>query len=197
MPQISRLLLASALGSVLAIAAPSQIDFNRDVRPVLSDNCFQCHGPDEKHRLAGLRLDSREGAFAERKNGRLIVPGDPGKSLLLQRMAHADKARRMPPPMSGREVSAAQIDVIRRWIEQGAKWETHWAFTAPKHTEPPAVKNTAAIRNPIDQFIQARLEREALAPAAEADKRTLLRCLSFDLTGLPPKQQDIDAFLSD
>jgi len=197
MPQVYRLLIGCALGSALAFAAPPPVDFNRDVRPVLSDNCFQCHGPDEKHRLAGLRLDSREDALAERKNGRLIVPGDPNNSLLLQRMAHPDKARRMPPPMSGREVSPSQVDIIRRWIEQGAKWETHWAFTAPKRQEAPTVKNTAAIRNPIDQFIQARLEREALAPAAEADKRTLLRRLSFDLTGLPPKQEDIDTFLND
>jgi len=147
--------------------------------------------------MAGLRFDTKDGAFAHRKNGDLIVPGDPAKSLLYQRLTHADKARRMPPPMADRVVSEKQIDAIRRWIEEGAKWQTHWAFTAPQRPDPPAVKDTAAVRNPIDQFIQARLEREGLTPAPEADRRTLLRRLTFDLTGLPPKRQAVEDFVND
>jgi mono/diheme cytochrome c family protein len=197
MPSFSRLSTALLLGTITAFAAAPPVDFNRDVRPVLSENCFQCHGPDEKHRMAGLRLDTKDGAFAHRKTGDLIVPGDPGKSLLYQRISHADKAKRMPPPMADRVVSEKQIDAIRRWIEQGAKWQTHWAFTAPQRPEPPAVKNNDAVRNPIDQFIQARLEREGLTPAPEADRRTLLRRLSLDLTGLPPKPEEMAAFLKD
>lgn len=158
------------------------IDFSRDVRPVLSDNCFQCHGPDEKRRMAGLRLDTKEGALAT------IVPGDPAKSRLFQRMNHADKARRMPPPMSGREVKPAQLDVIRRWIEEGAKWQTHWAFAPPQRSPAPAT---------IDSFIQTRLDREGVKPNVEADRRTLLRRLSFDLTGLPPTAEEVEAFVKD
>jgi hypothetical protein len=197
MPHLARTSTLLLLGSIAAFAAPTPVDFNRDVRPVLSENCFQCHGPDEKHRMAGLRLDTKDGAFAHRKSGDLIVPGDPGKSLLYQRLSHSDKARRMPPPMADRVVSEKQIEAIRRWIEEGAKWQTHWAFTAPQRPEPPVVKNTAAVRNPIDQFIEARLEREGLTPAPEADRRTLLRRLSLDLTGLPPKREEIEAFLND
>ena len=119
-----------ALVVFLASALCAEIDFNREVRPVLSDNCFQCHGPDEKHRMAGLRLDTKEGAFAQTKRGRLIVPGDPAKSLIFQRMAHAEPARRMPPPCREPEVTDKQIDTVRHWIAEGAKWQTHWAFTA-------------------------------------------------------------------
>ncbi|HYI93134.1 MAG TPA: DUF1553 domain-containing protein [Bryobacteraceae bacterium] len=194
MPKVYRLPVFVILGASIASAA---VDFNREIRPLLSDNCFQCHGPDEKRRMAGLRLDTKEGAFGQTKNGQLIVPGDPAKSPLLQRMAHAEKARRMPPPTSGRDVSEKQIDTVRRWIQEGAKWETHWAFNAPKRPDLPAVKNTGAIHNPIDNFIQARLEREGLTPAPEADRRTLLRRLSFDLTGLPPSLKDVEAFVQD
>lgn len=187
--------LAASLAT--AFAATPSVDFNREIRPLLSENCFQCHGPDEKHRMAGVRLDTQEGAFQQTKSGALIVPGDPDKSLLFQRMNHALKARRMPPPASGKEVSPKQIETVKRWIQEGAKWETHWAFHPPRRVELPLVNNTAAIRNPIDNFVQARLEREALVPAPEADRRTLLRRLSFDLTGLPPKLQDVEAFVKD
>lgn len=196
MPTSPRLILAILLSSLAAFAAPP-VDFIRDVRPVLSENCFQCHGPDEKHRYAGVRLDTKEGAFATSKRGPLIVPGDPAKSLLLQRITHAEPARRMPPATSDRKLTEKQIDLVRRWIAEGAKWQTHWAFTAPQRPEPPAVKNSAAVRNPIDHFVQARLEREGLAAAPEADRRTLLRRLSFDLTGLPPTLQETEAFFND
>jgi len=185
------------VGSVATLVAAPPVDFNREVRPVLSDNCFQCHGPDENRRQAGLRLDTKEGAFAPRKKGQLIVPGNPAESVLFQRLSHAEKARRMPPPMSDRSLTDKQIDVIKRWIAEGAKWETHWAFTPPKRIDPPNVKNTAAVRNPIDNFVEERLEREGLTPAREADRRTLLRRLSFDLTGLPPTLQEVEAFVND
>lgn len=177
---------------LLATAAFAEIDFNREVRPILSDNCFQCHGPDEKRRMANLRLDTREGAFAETKRGPLIVPGDPAKSLIWQRMAHAEPARRMPPSSANRTVTDKQIETIKRWIEEGAKWQTHWAFVPPARVEP-----AASSTNPVDAFIEARLAREGLKPAPEADRRTLLRRLSLDLTGLPPTPEEVAAFLND
>ncbi len=198
--------MKKTLGIVLFIAgvvpalpadSNSAIDFSREIRPILSDNCFQCHGPDEKHRLANLRLDIREGAFAQRRNGSIIVPGDSAKSLLFQRINHADKARRMPPAMAERTLSDKQIDLIRRWIDSGAQWQTHWAFTPPQRLEAPAVSNAKWVRNPIDAFVLARLDHEGLKPSPEADRRTLLRRLSFDVTGLPPSKAEIDAFVND
>jgi hypothetical protein len=193
MPILFVLLLTVSLH--LAVAQP--VDFSRDVRPILSDTCFQCHGPDEKHRMAGLRLDTKEGAFAQTPRGPLIVPGDPAKSLLFQRISHAEKARRMPPAQAERQLTDKQIETVRRWIESGANWQTHWAFSPPQRMEPPQVKDTSSVRNPIDQFIQARLEKENLSPAPEADRTTLLRRLSFDLTGLPPTAKEVAAFLED
>ena len=168
-------------------------DFNREVRPILSDNCFQCHGPDEKRRMAGLRLDVREGAFSESKRGKMIVPGDAAKSLLFQRVSHAETVRRMPPKASDKTLSAKQVETLKRWIDAGAKWETHWAFTAPRKTELPAGSSS----NPIDRFVLARLAQEGLKPQVEADRITLLRRLSFDLTGLPPTREDVRAFVAD
>jgi hypothetical protein len=193
-----RLIALRLILVVLPVAiASAEVDFNRDVRPILSENCFQCHGPDEKRRMAGVRLDTKEGAYAETKRGHLIVAGDPSKSLLLQRMTHGEPARRMPPPAANKTVTPKQIDTLRRWISEGATWQTHWAFTKPTRPEPPAVKNAAAVRNPIDAFIQSRIEREGLVPKEEADRRTLLRRLSFDLTGLPPTVQEVEAFVAD
>ena len=181
------------LGWTLLAAADTGPDFNREVRPILSDNCFQCHGPDEKRRMASLRLDVREGAFSESKRGKMIVPGDASKSLLYQRVSHAEAARRMPPAKTDKTLNAKQVDTLKRWIDAGAKWETHWAFTAPKRIDPPA----GNAPNPIDRFILARLEKEGLKPQPQADRSTLLRRLSFDLTGLPPTREDVHAFLND
>src|SRR5262245_18177299 len=156
----SYLLLTLALA--LSTSAPAAVDFNREIRPILSDNCFKCHGPDEKHRMANLRLDVRDGgAFAaERKNGALISPGDSAKSILYQRVSHSDKNRRMPPPNAGVELNDKQVKLIKEWIDEGANWKTHWAFAAPKHPDPPAIRNTGWAKNPIDRFILARLESE-------------------------------------
>jgi hypothetical protein len=170
------------------------IDFNRDIRPILSDTCFACHGPDPAQRKAGLRFDNKEGAFA--KAG-VIVPGDSLNSRLIKRIAASDPEMRMPPAGSERTLSAKQIELLRRWIDEGAKWETHWAYVAPKRVEPPPVATPAWPHNAIDNFILARLEREGLKPSPPADKVTLLRRVTLDLTGLPPTPAEIDSFLKD
>jgi hypothetical protein len=170
------------------------VDFNRDIRPILSDTCFSCHGPDDKQRMAGLRLDTKEGAFA--KSG-IIVPNDSAGSRLIQRIAAQDPTRRMPPPYSGHSLTEKQINLLRRWVDEGAKWETHWAYLAPKRPSLPKLNNTEWPRNPIDHFILARLEKEGLKPQPEADRATLLRRVSYDLTGLPPTPEEIESFLSD
>ena len=175
----------------------NKVDFNRQIRPILSDNCFTCHGPDEQQRQVGLRLDTRQGAFADRGGYRVIDPGDSAASKLFQKITHKDEMFRMPPPVAGRKLSAEQIDLIRRWIDEGAKWEEHWAFVAPKRAALPQVSRTGWSRNPIDRFILARLEREGLEPSPEAEKATLLRRVTLDLTGLPPTPAEIDSFLAD
>ena len=177
--------------------ASARIDFNRDVRPLLSDNCFACHGPDEKQRQAGLRLDTREGAFGDRGGYRVIVPGQASESRLYQRISHEQEVARMPPPHFEKRPTAEQIDTIRQWIDQGADWQSHWAYVAPQRRELPQVEDEGWARNPIDRFILARLEREGLKPSPEANQTTLLRRVTFDLTGLPPKPEDVDAFLKD
>lgn len=174
--------------------ATKGVDFNREIRPLLSDGCFQCHGPDEKQRMAKLRLDTKEGAFA--KPG-VIVAGDAANSRLFKRVSSNDPASVMPPPQTGHKLTEHQIATLKRWIDEGAQWNEHWAFIAPKRPELPAVKQTAWPRNPVDHFILAKLEKEGLKPAPEADKTTLLRRVSLDVTGLPPTLAEVDAFLAD
>ena len=173
---------------------PTPIDFSRDISPILSDTCFACHGPDSTQRKAGLRFDNREGAFA--KAG-VIVPGDSLNSRLIKRITAAEPEMRMPPADSGRTLSARQIELLRRWVDEGAKWDTHWAYLAPKRPEPPRGATPAWPHNAIDNFILARLEREGLHPSHPADKVTLLRRVTLDLTGLPPTPAEIDSFLND
>src|SRR5262245_25213380 len=172
----------------------SLVDFDREVRPILSDNCFACHGPDENQRKAKLHFDTKEGAFA--KPG-VIAPGDASKSRLYQRVSSKDQDSVMPPVSSGHKLTEKQIEAIGRWIDEGARWNEHWAFVAPKRPEIPKVANAAWVRAPIDAFILARLEKEGLKPSPEADKPTLLRRVYLDLTGLPPAPADVDAFLAD
>jgi hypothetical protein len=189
-------ILAFALA--FPVTALPAVDFNREIRPILSDNCFKCHGPDDKHRMANLRLDLHDGgAFSPRPKGALLVPGDSAKSILYQRISHADKNRRMPPPNAELSLTDKQIHLIKDWIDEGAKWETHWSFVAPQRHDPPVVKAAAWPRNPIDNFVLARLESENLKPSPEADKVTLLRRVTFDLTGLPPTPEEVAAFLAD
>ena len=167
------------------------VRFNRDVRPILSENCFECHGPDAAKRKADLRLDA--GALGQA----LIAAGNPGESELFQRITHADPEERMPPADFGRALTAAEVETLRRWIEQGAQWEKHWAFIAPNRPAVPAARGSAWPRGAIDQFILAKLRESGLRPSPEVDRETLLRRVTFDLTGLPPSPAEIDAFLSD
>ena len=153
--------------------------------------------PDQATRMAGLRLDTNEGAFSKRDNGTTIVPGDPRASLVYQRITHDNEVLRMPPAHSKKELTVEQIDVLRRWIEEGASWDQHWAFVPLEKPEPPKAGNTGWARNPLDRFILDRLEQEGLAPAPEADKRTLARRAALDLTGLPPDPGVLESFLSD
>jgi hypothetical protein len=178
-------------------AAEAPINFHRDIRPILSEACFQCHGPDEKQRKAHLRLDRKDGAFADLGGYFAIVAGKPDQSKLVERITSKEPEERMPPPKSGKKLSPPQIDLLRRWIEQGAQWSEHWSFIPPVRPAIPEVRNAKWPRNPIDAFILARLEREGLQPSSEADKVTLLRRLSLDLIGLPPTIAEVDAFLAD
>jgi hypothetical protein len=181
-------------------AAPAEIpiDFARDVRPILANHCWACHGFDEGNRAAGLRLDVRDVAIASLKNGhRAIVPGNLKESAVVQRLFHEKAARRMPPPDFKKQISAVQRDTLRRWIETGAPYADHWAFVAPKRPGLPATKDHAWPINPIDYFILHRLQQEGMTPSPQAPRGTLLRRAALDLTGLPPTLQDLEAFMAD
>ena len=182
----------------LPAAEPApRVEFNRDIRPIFSDICYKCHGPDKVQRKADLRLDTEAGALAERDGHRLIVPGDPAASELLRRISTADADEHMPPVDSGLKLSERQIELVRLWIAQGAVWQPQWSFIPPVRPALPNVKNPAWAANPIDRFVLARLEQEALQPAPQADRTTLLRRVTLDLTGLPPTPAEVDAFLAD
>jgi Protein of unknown function (DUF1553)/Protein of unknown function (DUF1549)/Planctomycete cytochrome C/Concanavalin A-like lectin/glucanases superfamily len=191
-----RSLLVLAVASS-ACAAAADVDFQRQVRPILSDKCFLCHGPDKGTRMADLRLDIQEGAFAARKNGTPIVPGKPDESLLIKRIYSNNPGFRMPPVFSHKALTDQEKDTLRRWIEQGAKWRQHWAFLPPQTPSLPEVKNAAWPRNEIDRFILAKLEANGLDPAPEAERHTLIRRVTLDLTGLPPTPAEVDAFIKD
>jgi hypothetical protein len=174
------------------------IHFNRDVRPILSENCFYCHGQDSNKRKAGLRLDVREEALLPAESGeRAIVPGKPEASALVTRIFSDSRDELMPPPKSHRSLKPQQKELLKRWIVEGAEYEQHWAFSKPERPAPPAVKKTDWIRNAIDRFVLARLEAGGLSPSPEADRTTLIRRLSLDLTGLPPSPEEVDAFVGD
>lgn len=175
-----------------------QIDFNRDIKPILSDKCFACHGPDAAAKKIKLRLDSEASALADLGKGRrAIAPGKPEQSELVRRITAADEFERMPPATSGHKLSPREIELLTEWIRQGARWQQHWAFIAPVRPALPKVKNTAWPKNAIDYFVLAKLEAAGLTPSPEADRATLLRRVSFDLTGLPPTVKESDDFLND
>ena len=196
-------LVASFSAPVRAIGSqsnqsPSQIDFNRDIRPILSAKCWSCHGPDAPNKKIRLRLDSEASAKADLGGGRrAIVPGDPVQSELVRRITHEKEIVRMPPASSGRTLTEQEIRLLTEWIKQGAQWQKHWSFIPPERAASPAVKTRTWPRNAIDHFVLARLEKEGLSPSPEADRATLIRRLSFDLTGIPPTLAEIDAFVND
>jgi hypothetical protein len=176
------------------------VDFNFQVRPILADRCFRCHGPDEKARKGKLRLDTAAGAYAVRDQEtgkRAIAPGLPEQSEMVRRLTTSDEDDRMPPAASHLTVSADEIAVLRRWIEQGAEYKSHWAFSPPREAAIPKLSSGSAMTNPIDAFVRVRLAQEGLSPAPEASRETLIRRLSFDLRGLPPSLAEIDAFVAD
>jgi len=178
-------------------SAAADLSFNRDVRPILSDKCFQCHGFDPKARKADRRLDTPDGAAAEIDGVRAIVPGDLSKSDVWQRIISDDKDEVMPPPKSHKTLDAKEKEILKHWIEQGAKYQKHWSFEPPQRAALPETQDKAWARNPIDAFVLAGLENAGLKPAPEADRRTLARRLSLDLTGLPPKPEEVEAFVAD
>jgi len=195
-----RLIVLVLLSGPFGIATSSgraDVDFDRDIRPILSDACFACHGPDETERQANLRLDTRDGLFREEDGVRVISPGSPTESELLRRILSDDPDEQMPPPDSGLKLKRGEINLLREWIADGAEWQQHWAFVAPKRPTPPEVSQPGWVKNPIDAFVLARLDREGLKPSPPTDRRTLLRRVSFDLTGLPPTPAEVDAFLTD
>ncbi|PYJ05801.1 MAG: hypothetical protein DME25_07785, partial [Verrucomicrobia bacterium] len=175
-----------------------QPDFNREIRPILAENCYKCHGPDDGARKAKLRFDVRTEALKPAKSGKTaIVPGAPDKSELVARITATDPDDRMPPLKTGKKLSAKQIELLRRWIAEGAPYATHWAYVKPARPELPEVKNKRWLRNPVDRFILARLEREGLKQSPQADRFTLIRRVSLDLTGLPPPPEEVDRFVRD
>jgi len=185
--------------SVLAAdSPPADINYDRQIRPILSNTCFKCHGPDAEERESGLRLDIRDEALKPAESGkRAIVPGKPESSRLIERIFSTDRGEMMPPPDSNKTLTDADKDLLRRWIAQGAKYAEHWSFVVPCRTATPSVKQIGWPKNAIDRFVLARLEAAGLAPSPEADKATLIRRATLDLTGLPPTPAEIDAFLAD
>ncbi len=182
----------------LAAGAEAGVDFQHQIRPLLSDRCFACHGPDEAERYGGFRMDQIESALGRAASGRTpIVAGDRGASEVYRRLTAEEEHVRMPPASINKPLSAEEIEAIGQWIDEGAVWEEHWSFVAPVRPEMPVVEGAEWVRNEIDHFILARLEREGLEPQAEADRATLIRRVAFDLTGLPPTLEEVDAFLAD
>ncbi|MDB6073855.1 MAG: Planctomycete cytochrome [Verrucomicrobiaceae bacterium] len=178
--------------SVLLLAVASnafggKIDFQQDVRPILSDRCFKCHGPDVDKRKAGLRLDVREDSLKPAKSGEhAVVPGKPDASELIARIFSADEKEIMPPPEMKKPLSEEQKVILKRWIAEGAEYQPHWAYVKPVTPYSPPVKQTAWVRNPIDAFVLAKLEASGMRPAAPATLQALARRAALDLTGLPP-----------
>jgi len=186
------------------IASADDVDFRRDVRPILSDACFQCHGVDEANRQAELRLDRREGLFAERDGRSVVVPGRPKSSELIRRVTSDDDDVRMPPEDAERQLEPSEVDILRRWVEQGAEWKEHWAFVVPK---PPLLPEPRSLRdgrvpakwprNEIDLFVLRRLEQSNLQPSPPADRARLARRVALILNGLPPEPEEVARFLAD
>lgn len=181
----------------LPATAESPVNFDRDIRPILSDNCFHCHGPDAATRKADLRLDTKEGALTTPEETPAVLPGKPDESALIRRIESTAPDVQMPPPEAKKNFSDAQRALLRRWIAEGAKWSEHWAFVPPVKSALPVSKFGTWARNPIDHFVASRLEEVGLAPSPEASRPTLIRRVSLDLTGLPPTPEETARFLAD
>ena len=194
---IPRILVAALVAAAGSLAGA--VDFHSDVRPIFSDRCYTCHGPDAATRMSTLRLDTEEGAFAALPGGGFaVVPGKPGESELIRRVESADPARRMPPEAFGHPpLAPEEVATLRSWVEEGAPWSRHWAFEAPRSPRDAGEASSAWARNPVDRFVLARLREAGLEPSGAADRRTLLRRASLDLTGLPPAPGEVRSFLSD
>ena len=188
-------------GLSVVSAADRRVDFTRDIRPILSNNCFFCHGPDEKERKGGtdgLRFDTGEGLVADLGDGKqAVVPGQPEKSVLMHRVRSVEPDEIMPPRDSGKKLAPHEIELLNDWIKQGGKFVSHWSYTKPVRPALPKVQDAAWPRNEIDHFLLSRLEKEGLRPSVEADKHALIRRVSIDLTGLPPTVDEVDAFVND
>ena len=182
-------------------AKAGEVRFNRDIRPILSENCFTCHGPDKNRHKGDLRLDMAEDAMAEHHtDGKVthpVVPGNPGSSELVKRINATDPDEVMPPPKSLRKLGEPEKNLLAEWIKQGAKWEPHWAYIPPVRAKLPKVSDPAWEKNAIDAFILARLDQEGMKPSPQADPHTLIRRVSLDLTGLPPTPEAVEAFVND
>jgi hypothetical protein len=191
--------LLSVLGGleVAAVAGPARLSFNEHIQPILSENCYQCHGLDAKGRKGDLRLDAAEYAFAPREDGPVIVKGDPDRSPLIRRIESKDEKYMMPPPEAHKSLQPAEIALLRQWIKDGAPYEKHWAFIPPERPALPDTRLQGWARNAIDAYVLEKLEREGLQPAPEADAYALIRRVAYDLTGLPPTPAEIEAFVSD
>ncbi|SVA60177.1 uncharacterized protein METZ01_LOCUS113031, partial [marine metagenome] len=185
-------LLTVVLSGTFCSVYAKEVSFERDVRPILSDNCFHCHGPDAKERKAKLRLDTKEGVLVDLGGYAAVKPGDPAKSELFVRISSDDPEERMPPHDSNRHLSQKEIDLLKEWIAGGAKWKGHWTFESIVR---PAVDDKK--RHPIDVLVDARLKKENFKANPTADRETLIRRLKLDLTGLPPTTEQIQAFLAD
>ena len=188
-------LLSLSVG--LLVIQPSWADdailYNRDIRTILTDLCFPCHGPDSAARKGDYRLDRRDDAIGKK----VIVPSKPDESEMIRRILSADAEVVMPPPAIKKSLTAKQIDLLKKWIASGAEYQSHWSFIAPTRPQLPMVNNEIWAKNPIDRFVLAKLEERGLTPAAEADRRTLARRVSLDVTGLPPSVELVDEFVAD
>jgi len=190
---IPQLLLIVAIWTSAAWAGP-RVQFNREIRPILSDSCFQCHGPDEAQRQGGLRLDLAGAALKGGESGPAIVPGDVNASEIWKRVTSTDPDVQMPPPKTGKVLQPGQLSSLQQWITEGAEYQGHWAFL---RVERPAVPVMDGVENPIDRFVREKLTQEALAPSPEAARETLIRRVTLDITGLPPTLAEVDAYLAD
>ncbi|MEW4487932.1 PSD1 and planctomycete cytochrome C domain-containing protein [Thalassoglobus sp. JC818] len=195
---ILRLTIVCLIGIALPVHGDDEIRFNRDIRPILSDKCFACHGPDDAHREGGIRFDMQDSVLGEADSGlHPIVPGDPDASELIARITSKEEFVQMPPAEANKPLTAEEIALLTKWIETGAQWEDHWSWVPPVDPEVPEVADSSFVKNSIDNFILRRLEQASLSPNPEADRATLIRRVTLDLTGLPPTPEEVQAFIAD